>query len=304
MIKLTINNIEHAKAVHIEAILARLKTYDKAQVNAIYNKVSNLTDIPSRDEAHPWKWLIEFLSARFSTIKKWVEEESAYLKDNDTFLDMYNNLFANGNQRFVGPDKTYNAYAFLTNMDVHVCPYCEDEYLDIVEKTGAADVRTSEVDHFFEKSKYPLLAMSFYNLIPSGKACNQIKKAHGVGMSPYENDIESKTALYPDIPVGINMETLDPRECKIKFHAKGDMIKNVEVLALEGRYEHTYMDVYKLLKRKQQFSRDKLDMILGDDFGEFKQQILDEFFALPSPEEQKFSLHNKMKRDLLRRFDP
>lgn len=302
MIKLTVKHIEQAKTAHINAVVNRLKSYNKEKIAAVYAIVSNLSGIPPIDETDPWQWAVKFLSADFNTIKRWTEQESVYLSGDNTFLNMYNHLFANGSSRFVDTSKTYNAYTFLENMDIHVCPYCEDEYLSIISRKDSGDDRTAEVDHFFAKSTYPLLAMSFYNLIPSGKGCNQIKKSREIGMCPHESDIESKTALYPDIPIGINMETLDPLECKVRFHAKGDMIKNVEVFGLEERYEHTYMDVYTLLKRKQQFSRDKLDAMLGEGFEEFKQKILDEFFSQPDAEKQKFTLHNKMRRDLLQRF--
>ena len=302
MIKLKIDHIERAKTAHINAVLDRIRTYKKEKVDAVYNIVSHLSGITPREKTEPWKWLIDFLSADFDTIKKWVNEESIYLKGNSTFKDIYGNHFANGNEHFVDTAKTYNAYTFLSNLDVHICPYCEDEYIDTIQRAPQKDIRTAEVDHFYTKSEYPLLAMSFYNLIPSGKGCNQIKKSHSIGMCPYENDIESKTTLFPDLPIGINMETVDPHDCKVKFHAKGEMIKNVEILALEERYEHTYMEVYDLLKHKQQFSRDQLDLMLGDGMEEFKQKIIDALFAEPDPEKLKITLHNKMRRDLLHRF--
>ena len=69
---------------------------------------------------------------------------------------------------------------------VKVCPYCNRE-----EIHNANYHKTSEFDHFIPKGfkdKYPLFALSYYNLIPSCKNCNHIKLSKKIPIiNPYDN---------------------------------------------------------------------------------------------------------------------
>lgn len=79
-------------------------------------------------------------------------------------------------------------------LDLKSCPYCNAQY------TLATKVRNSkgqlkllfEIDHFYPKSKYPYLSLSFYNLIPSCSSCNRSKSSKPSFLSnnfhPYSND--------------------------------------------------------------------------------------------------------------------
>ncbi len=60
-------------------------------------------------------------------------------------------------------------------LDVPVCAYCNRNYTDIV-KVGKSGKLAYTFDHFFSKSKYPYLALSFFNLIPCCSVCNSIWK--------------------------------------------------------------------------------------------------------------------------------
>lgn len=72
----------------------------------------------------------------------------------------------------------------LVKMDVTVCPYCNRSY--IVTLKGSK-VRP-QLDHYYPKSKYPYLALSLYNLIPSCSICNLAKS---------NTDTKNKAILYP-----------------------------------------------------------------------------------------------------------
>jgi len=69
----------------------------------------------------------------------------------------------------------YSAYDLAARLDVRVCPYCNRQYTFTVI-TVDNNVSRPEFDHFFSQEKYPLLSMSFYNLIPSCKICNSTLK--------------------------------------------------------------------------------------------------------------------------------
>ena len=59
-------------------------------------------------------------------------------------------------------------------LDIQTCPYCNRQYTITINKGKNKSVRP-QFDHFLPKSKYPYLALSFYNLIPCCSICNQIK---------------------------------------------------------------------------------------------------------------------------------
>lgn len=71
-------------------------------------------------------------------------------------------------------------------LDVKVCPYCNRQYTLTV--SGNNKSIHPEFDHFYPKSIYPYLALSFYNLIPSCHTCNTAKKTERIEINPYIED--------------------------------------------------------------------------------------------------------------------
>lgn len=62
-------------------------------------------------------------------------------------------------------------------LNIKVCPYCNHNftlYIDILGKTNM--IGLFQFDHFYDKSEYPYLSMSLYNLIPSCSSCNHQKR--------------------------------------------------------------------------------------------------------------------------------
>ena len=266
---------------HINAVVARLQNSynDQEVLNHILQLGVNSIE--------------EFLAADVDTMRRWTECEKEKLQLN-SFREIYTRYFSNGTNNFVDGD--YNAYKFLEELDIMVCPYCDDEYLDTV-KIGNSVRRTGEIDHFFSKSKYPALAMCFYNLVPSGQNCNGLKLQNDIGANPYETDIENWTWLYPDIPVGVSLETLQPEDCKIHFHPKYGMKSNVCLLALEQRYERHAQEAHRLLLNLQNYSEDKIAELVKMGYGT-REEIISTVFGPQDRTEKKKTLRQKMLRDL------
>ncbi|KLN66655.1 hypothetical protein [Vibrio sp. VPAP30] len=51
-------------------------------------------------------------------------------------------------------------------IDLHYCPYCGDEGIEPMTRYRPA------IDHYFPQSKFPFLALSLNNFVPSGDRCN------------------------------------------------------------------------------------------------------------------------------------
>lgn len=56
-------------------------------------------------------------------------------------------------------------------LGIKVCPYCNRSYIHTLIDDGVRP----QYDHFYSKIKFPYLAISIYNLIPSCSICNQSK---------------------------------------------------------------------------------------------------------------------------------
>lgn len=64
----------------------------------------------------------------------------------------------------------FHAYDLAAQLMVNTCPYCNAQYTyTIIDKHGET---RPELDHFYSQVEHPLLALSFYNLIPSCHICN------------------------------------------------------------------------------------------------------------------------------------
>lgn len=81
-------------------------------------------------------------------------------------------------------DNRQNGYILMERMGVKVCPYCNRSFTTVIDD-GKISVR-AEFDHFYPKSMFPILALSFYNLVPSCPTCNHLKKEQILDYNPWE----------------------------------------------------------------------------------------------------------------------
>lgn len=83
----------------------------------------------------------------------------------DIFVNQGYNGKKDGSEDFLF-DKTKH----VRSLNLRVCPYCGRSYIYAVEENGT--MVKPQIDHFFPKSKYPYLALSYFNLIPICQTCN------------------------------------------------------------------------------------------------------------------------------------
>ena len=93
--------------------------------------------------------------------------------------------------------KPINAYDLANWLEVKTCTYCNRNYTSTIITKNREKIIRPEFDHFFPKSEYPLLALSFYNLIPSCPVCNsRIKGRKEMNLKfyphPYRDDISKE----------------------------------------------------------------------------------------------------------------
>lgn len=79
-----------------------------------------------------------------------------------------------------------NGHWLMSQLDITTCPYCNRSYTFTV---NAINKRTRpHFDHFLPKSKFPYLALSFYNLVPACPTCNALKGDKLITLNPYSID--------------------------------------------------------------------------------------------------------------------
>lgn len=294
MIRLEYKNVSMAKEAHFGAILAYVKSKKEDWIDNLYVKIRKLVPtLPLSRDNSDFAWLQDFILVSPQEMETWVISSSQNLKF-DEFKKIYLNRFAKGPQHFVDPSATYNAFSLLELIDFNVCPYCEDEFFDIIEIEGKKK-RTCDFDHFHAKNlnKFPALAMCFYNLVPSGKCCNFIKNEDDVTANPYEHDIELLSKFYEDTPPMMNIESMRNVDIRVKLDVKGKMIKNNEKLGIEARYNHRTQELKRLFRLKRSLNPQNISQMesLGID--------IKELIGNPYPQEKGNSLHQKLRFDIL-----
>ncbi|MCL7987091.1 hypothetical protein M8998_03945 [Sphingobacterium sp. lm-10] len=117
---------------------------------------------------------------------------------------------------FIREKEEWYAYKLTEQLGVNVCPYCNRNYIHT--SIGKFGRTRAEIDHFYPKSKYPFLAISLYNLIPSCHVCNSnLKRSKDFytdkHIHPYEHnytdDFRFEISYKPDPFVSIIPEIED-----------------------------------------------------------------------------------------------
>jgi len=90
--------------------------------------------------------------------------------------------------------KPYNAYRLCQRIGLNTCPYCNIQFIPtVITKKPITFVARPPLDHFFANTLYPLLAISFYNLVPGCDTCNSRFKLaepthHLTHLNPHTRD--------------------------------------------------------------------------------------------------------------------
>lgn len=296
MIHLDFTNIEDCKSCHYQAIEYYVKSKPKGEIDSLYQNIAKIIDGLDHHRPNNYEWLRCFILADVDTLEELAVKKEKMLQF-DFFKSLYTRRFSTNN-KYVDKAETYNAYTLLKKMDIKVCPYCEDEYFDILHpKQGLR--RTSEFDHFYPEGKYPGLAMCFYNLIPSGKCCNQLMNKYPVFANPYHPYIEDWSRFESNIPFGSNLDSLSLDDYSVTLRVTDRMIQNNKTLALEQHYNNRKEIIRKFLIAAREFESDKVEELIRIGISEewimnLKKLALGE----PYPRGRGKELHQKLRHDL------
>ncbi|UYJ41102.1 HNH endonuclease [Butyribacter intestini] len=144
---------------------------------------------------------------------------------------------------------------FFSELNVNVCPYCNRNFINSYQ-----NVSTYQLDHFFPKSEYPLLAVSFENLIPVCAACNYHKREQMINYSLYDKRYKIDSLLKFSYVIKDTNYLLDKSGISISIQAKDSGIqKNIDVFELEKLYQiHTDV-VQECIKKGMMYSEEYIN---------------------------------------------
>jgi hypothetical protein len=212
------------------------------------------------------KLYIDFFEKNFPSS---IEKDSEL---NKALRDVFENEYKNWSSR-----KIYGAYKFVERLDLKTCPYCNRNYTFIVnEENGKL---RPEIDHFYPKSIYPFLAMSFYNLIPSCSICNHTKndKVKKNLENPY--DIKNEDYKFTYVPNSVDFAMVEQERYNFNnFEIKiiGNK-SNIELFKLEELYKQHKDVVLELLIKKAYYPKSYIQELSR--FGFTKDEIYRYLFS-------------------------
>lgn len=180
------NKVEHEFSCRIEKY--KFIYEDKCRsINSVSNRFKNLiwrkiSDLLNDNEC---------LKGSKDICIKYMKYQQLYLKNHNDILKVINYIFVDIYNDF--SDKI--AYDIFKMIGLKTCPYCNRHYTFTLSSESGKFKTRPEFDHFYDKRKYPMLAVTFFNLVPSCKECNLGKLNNPCGVNPYFDAFTSKFVI-------------------------------------------------------------------------------------------------------------
>ena len=185
----------------------------------------------------------------------------------------------------------------MNELNVKVCPYCNRQYTFTIKDKKVSP----EFDHFCPKSKYPCLALSFYNLIPACPVCNHTKSEDEIDQNPYIEGFADNFRF--------KIKTKDGEEFSLDWALTNkfeidftDNNRNIEVFALKELYNEHIDYVKEIIDKAQAYNHSYYNSLIDSYKGLGKQEAdIDRFVwgnYLEKAEHEKRPL-SKLTKDIL-----
>lgn len=166
----------------------------------------------------------------------------------------------------------WSRHKLISMIDVQVCPYCQRQYItnykeeSTLIRKNLVDKTTADLDHFYSQEKYPYLALSLYNFIPSCQICNSRMK----GKKEFSKD----THVYP-------YEESFGKEYKFSsthIHLLNPKYNKVE-LKRNRKFTHSDTKFYDRVEKN--IEELKLDKVYADSHNEYLKDMIENIQSYP-----------------------
>jgi len=210
-------------------------------------------------------------------IKKYISQYKDFLQTNGYEFKSIEKLQKENKRKKIFKDllalhNYYTSFSKIWNnqivdaVDTRTCLYCNREY--IINYTANSETKTTaELDHFYPRSLYPFLSISFFNLIPSCKTCNSKLKGDKDTFQeeilyPYEENLNDNTKFR------IKIENVDFLNDKTKFQLLIDEQNkkakdSIELFKLKDLYSEHKDIVLEMIQKAEIYNESYIDELFN-----------------------------------------
>ncbi len=150
--------------------------------------------------------------------------------------------------------KDYISPFFEDYLNIATCYYCNIDYINSYN-TDKKKKNKFTLDHYYDKSTYPYLALSLYNFVPSCYACNSKLKGteEFSNLSPssinfdFDKKVKFKLFLHKNCK-DLNIKLKDDIDIPLKERYSNEYDKYIEVFKLNERYQAHKDIVFEMIK--------------------------------------------------------
>lgn len=165
------------------------------------------------------------------------------------------------------------SYWLAGKLSRNTCTYCNRLYTNTVsvrdKKTGRFNdpgrITRPEFDHWFAKSLYPVLGLSFYNLIPSCGVCNSsVKSGLDFSLAEYYHPYLATAA--ETYSFGFSFKSVNQLEVTVDS-PDDKMNRTLAIMKLHEVYDaHAELELRDLYDLRHKYPENYLDTILNSTF--------------------------------------
>lgn len=165
----TIKNVNHVRNT-IQRVLRDGGLYKKSGNNMVLTYILSNDDRTFLNKINNDNALKKLICIKAENLRKFIQLTQVkypeiYNTNSVLYKCIYNIFVTHGYEKPIN----LNKYEFIKNIGLDSCPYCNRSYIYTLDRNR--DIKP-EIDHFYPKGLYPILALSYYNLIPSCPTCN------------------------------------------------------------------------------------------------------------------------------------
>jgi hypothetical protein len=211
--------------------------------------------------------------------------------------------------KYISSSKS-TSYNLALKLGRNTCTYCNRLYTNTVLKK---DIKTNRMndkgritrpqfDHWFAKSKYPLLSLSFYNLIPSCSVCNSSIK----GDTIFDLATHAHPYLAKESDFKFSFNYKDVAENNVIIKAVDG--SKIEKLLLEFKINEVYnahsaLELKDLLDLKYKYTENYINTLFDESFATLGVKKEEAYRLIFGVEHDEVDFHkrpfSKFKKDIL-----
>lgn len=194
-------------------------------------------------------------------------------------------------------------------LNIKSCPFCNNNYVYFYKQKAKQYNTIATLEHYYPKSKYPHLSLSFYNLIPSCNTCNSkfkgTKEHEGNILHPYIEDFNEKanfSVIVDALPIKKDIEL------KIELTSNDERCKNsIDRFQLDKIYDE-HRDIAKVIwNTTQAYNDDRINELYKNFYetlGYSREDVKNfAFCSYLDKNDINRRNHTKLTQDILKQFE-